>query len=455
MGSSWYAIVVISIFYLAWRAVILEVPAVEQQRQGQYHYVRAGLLSTTGQLIFMFVLYTTHLPIGSLLPLLCFSTWTVTIGLILLKSTAPRFLRRTSIIIIIATPLIVFLYNGGVRQFLGDVDRFSIMVARGLTAAKQTNTEVLRGNQNEEDRVSSTHSDYVEKNKSDTNPLPDIPTTFSQVRVSHILKAIFFFIHVFLLTHYLGTMWYFGYEEKSKLAEKSALEEDAASQIVLVISVAFSFWLAFVLLGFDTLSVSIFSGLVVIGASVALKDLLSNFISGALLLWLKSIRIGDVISINKPGVGRVVGITMRYLIVEDRNDIEYLIPYSQLASATVENWSKGKQQVRLKLNMSVAYGSPIDKVKDLMSSVCFEIPRMLNDPPPTVLITDMGESAIQLQLRFRISDPENGISNVKSDIFERLLKRFEAAHIEIPYPQREIRIRAAESSLLNANNQQT
>jgi len=162
-----------------------------------------------------------------------------------------------------------------------------------------------------------------------------------------------------------------------------------------------------------------------------------------MLLWLKSVRIGDVISMNESTVGQVMGVTMRYLIVEDRNDIEYLIPYSQLSSATIENWSKGKKQVRLKLNLSVAYGTPIEKVKDIVTSVCFEVPRVLNSPLPVLLVIDMGESAIQFQLRFRIADPENGISNVKSELYERLLKRFEDAQIEIPYPQRGVRIRTA------------
>lgn len=181
---------------------------------------------------------------------------------------------------------------------------------------------------------------------------------------------------------------------------------------------------------------------------MALKDLLSNFVSGALLLWLKSIRVGDVISIDRSRVGRVTGITIRYLIVEDRNDIEYLIPYSQLANAIVENWSKGKKQVRLKLDVGVAYDSPIEQVKDIMSSVCFEVPRVLKSPLPVPLIIGMGDSAIQFQLRFRIADPENGIRNVMSDVYERLLKRFESAEIEIPYPQHEVRIRP-----LGANNE--
>jgi small-conductance mechanosensitive channel len=171
---------------------------------------------------------------------------------------------------------------------------------------------------------------------------------------------------------------------------------------------------------------------------------LGNFVAGALLIWERTIKVGDVISIDKSRSGQVKDITMRYMIVQDRNDIEYLIPHSQLVKSTVENWTRGKKQVRLKLDIGVAYGSPLDKVKDIMSSVCFEVPRVLKSPLPNPLIMSMGDSAINFQLRFRIADPENGIRNVMSDVYERLLKRFEASNIEIPYPQREIRIRKSD-----------
>lgn len=439
MSPAWYVIVIISIAYVCWRTVALQVPQVKEQRQAGYQYVRAGIVCTALQLLFMFILYSGKLSIGPVLPVVCFASWTGTMVLILLRSSIPKLARNTALLVIIGTPLILLLYPGRVPQFLADADRFSTVVARRITAANSAGEQtagVTRHIPNAE-----APSDDLANGQSLGSALEN-PTTFSQVRVSHLLRATFFFVNVFLVMHYFGTMWYFAYQERSKLALKAALEQDAADQIVLFLSVALSLWIAFVLLGFDALSISIFSGLVLIGLSVALKDLLSNFFSGALLLWLKSVRVGDVISINKTTVGRVVGVTLRYLIVEDRNDIEYLIPYSQLASATVENWSKGKQQVRLKLDFSVAYGTPIEKVKDIVTSVCFEVPRVLNSPLPVILVTEWGESAIHFQLRFRIADPENGLSNVKSELYERLLKRFEDAQIEIPYPQREIRIRA-------------
>ena len=127
--------------------------------------------------------------------------------------------------------------------------------------------------------------------------------------------------------------------------------------------------------------------------------------------------------------------------IEDRNDISYLIPHSQLLNAVVENWTRKNRQVRLKLDIGVAYDSPIDQVKDIMRSVCFDVPRVLQKPLPNPLIMSMDDSAIHFQLRFRIKDPELGIRNVMSDVYERLLERFKQAGIEIPFPQREISVK--------------
>ena len=76
-----------------------------------------------------------------------------------------------------------------------------------------------------------------------------------------------------------------------------------------------------------------------------------------------------------------------------------------------------------------------------MRSVCFEVPRVLKHPLPVPLILSMDDSSIHFQLRFRIGDPDQGVRNVMSDVYERLLKRFKDEGIEIPYPQREIRMR--------------
>jgi small-conductance mechanosensitive channel len=160
-----------------------------------------------------------------------------------------------------------------------------------------------------------------------------------------------------------------------------------------------------------------------------------------LLLWDKSVKINDVISIGASRIGQVKDITMRYMIVEDRNDVQVLVPHSHLINATFENWTRDSKRIRLKLDIGVAFGSDLEKVKEIMRSVCYEVPRVLKHPLPVPLILSIDDSAIHFQLRFRIADPDQGVRNVMSEVYERLLHRFDEAKIEIPYPQREIRLR--------------
>ena len=84
--------------------------------------------------------------------------------------------------------------------------------------------------------------------------------------------------------------------------------------------------------------------------------LLSNYVAGMLLLWDKSVKLDDVISIGNSRTGEVKDITMRYMIIEDRNDVQFLVPHTQLINSTFENWTRTSRKVRLKLDIGVAYG---------------------------------------------------------------------------------------------------
>jgi small-conductance mechanosensitive channel len=357
----------------------------------------------------MFILYVAGKPIGTALPFVCFIIWTATLFVILDNSKLTVFVRRVSRTFLIAAPLIFVLYQGGTTKFLSDLDRFSVDVLHRTTAV-----------------VTSPDSEHARP----------------EFKVSHLLKAVFFFIQAFLVASYYGKMWHYRRVEKQRRESNAAFEQESVEKGIFILSIAISLWISFVLLGFDTLSVSIFSGFVALSASVALRDLLTNFLAGILLLWGKSVKLGDVIAIDKARVGEVKSIGLRHMEIEDRNDISYLVPHSHLLNTVVENWTKTNRQVRLKLDVGVAYDSPIEKVKDIMRSVCFDVPRVLQKPLPNPLIVSMDDSSIHFQLRFRIKDPELGIRNVMSDVYEKLLERFKKADIEIPFPQREVRMRS-------------
>lgn len=435
MKPLWNILVLGSIFYVGWRAWVDVSPNIEKHKTANLHFVNFGVFCSIAQLLFLFVLFAAKVDSGPLLPLICFSTWTFTVLLILENSTHfSSFARRASRMLIILGPIVFVLYSGGHRRFLEDVDRFSVSVLNRANATSdvsgQTNSSVV------------TPSNPSSESKSADEKTAKSPESQSpQFKLSHLLKALFFFAQAFLVTSYYGKMWVFRREDKLRRGVLKSTGMTDIDQVINLLCLAFSLWISFILMGFDTLSVSIFSGLIALGVSVALRDLLSNFVAGLLLLWDRSVRVRDVIAVDGQRSGEVKKITMRYMIVQDRNDIEYLIPHAKLLNSTVENWTRNGREVRLKIDVGVAYGSSVEKVKEIMRSVCFDVPRVLKTPLPNPLIMSLDDSSIHFQLRFKITDPENGIRNVMSEVYERLLRRFEEAGITIPYPQHEVHIK--------------
>lgn len=448
--SSWHLLVVVAIFYVAWQAFIVIPPRLEEHRKAKYHWVNGGLFCTVSLLLFMFALRVHNSTVSVLLSLATFSTWTVMVGFILSSidvarsprhgSTFSALTKRLSIVFICAAPIIVIFYDGGATGFFEDIDRYAVVANQ--QPGRQPKESMTSASSARETSANSTPaaSSHAGVDSSGSPDKATSPEPSPRWKLSHIPKGIFFFLQAFLVTSYYGTMLHYRHVDKIK-KETKAESIGAMDQVIFVLSLAFSLWIVFLLLGFDTLSISIFSGLVAIGVSVALRDLLSNYVAGMMLLWDKSVKMNDVIAIGNSRVGRIKDITMRYMVVEDRSDVEFLVPHSQLINSTFENWTRRNKKVRLKLDIGVAYDSSIEQVKDIMRSVCFEVPRVLKHPLPNPLILSMDDSAIHFQLRFRISDPEEGIRNVMSDVYERLLKRFREEGIEIPYPQREIRLR--------------
>jgi small-conductance mechanosensitive channel len=436
----WHLLVIALIYYLAYQSFIKLPPRLEEHRKAKYHYVNAGLFSTLALLLFMFALNSLHSHVTVLLRLTTFLTWTWTVVVILLYSdlsvssrhggALASIIRPLSIVFIFAAPVIIVCYHNGATGFFQDIDNFAVVLRQGSihevvaqpAAKPATNSPVA--SRALDPASEATSADGQKPGR--TWKLSDVP------------KGLFFFLQAFLVTSYYGKMLLSRYRDGTKASTQNI---GAMDQVIFVLSIAFSIWIVFLLLGFDTLSISIFSGLVAIGVSVALRDLLSNYVAGMLLLWDKSVKLNDVISLSSSRIGQVKDITMRYMIVEDRNDVQFLVPHSQLINSTFENWTRQSSRIRLKLDIGVAYGSNTEKVKEIMRSVCYEVPRVLKHPLPVPLILSMDDSAIHFQLRFRIADPDQGIRNVISDVYERLLKRFDEAGIEIPYPQREIRLR--------------
>jgi len=200
------------------------------------------------------------------------------------------------------------------------------------------------------------------------------------------------------------------------------------------------------IVGLDLTSLAVFSGALGLGIGFGLQKVVSNLISGIILLMDKSIKPGDVIALGDT-YGWVNSLGARCVSVLTRDGKEHLLPNENLITQTVENWSYSDRKVRLHIPIGVAYGSDIHLVKKLLLQALEGHPRILKDPAPRCLIMGFGDSSIDHELRCWIFDPQEGQSNLKSDIYYRIWDLFKENGVEIPFPQRDIHIKSSEGTV--------
>jgi len=192
-------------------------------------------------------------------------------------------------------------------------------------------------------------------------------------------------------------------------------------------------------LGIDLAALTVFGGALGIGLGFGLQRIAANFVSGFILVGDRSIRQGDVITIGDR-FGVVKELRARYMVVRDRDGVDTLIPNENVISAEVVNWSYSDRAVRLKLPIQISYKDNPREAMELLLRAATGHPRVLKEPPPASRVMAFEDSGILLELRFWIQDPEDGISNVRSDLHLAIWDLFHEAGITIPYPQRDIHI---------------
>lgn len=191
--------------------------------------------------------------------------------------------------------------------------------------------------------------------------------------------------------------------------------------------------------GVDLTSLTVFSGAVGVGVGFGLQKIFSNLVSGVILLLDKSLKPGDVIDLN--GVqGRIAQINARYTAVETLGGKAYLIPNESLIGNEVINLSYNDSLLFLKAEVGVSYAGDPREAMAIMERAAAGVPRVLADPPPRARLTEFADSSVNLYVGFWINDPEAGTVNVRSDVLLAIWDAFKTAGIEIPFPQREVRL---------------
>jgi small-conductance mechanosensitive channel len=208
-----------------------------------------------------------------------------------------------------------------------------------------------------------------------------------------------------------------------------------AKAVLLVVAIL----IVLPVMGIDLTVLSVFGGALGVGLGFGLQKIASNYLSGFIILLDRSIRLGDWITADNH-YGEVRRMTTRYTVVRSLSGVEAIIPNDTLITTTVLNNTYADKQLRLTVKVSVAYSSEIGPVLELLAEIAGRHPRVLADPPPNALITALGDSGIELEAGFWIEDPEKGRQNICSEISVAILTEFHTRGIEIPFPQREVRM---------------
>jgi small-conductance mechanosensitive channel len=191
--------------------------------------------------------------------------------------------------------------------------------------------------------------------------------------------------------------------------------------------------------GFDLTGLAVLSGAIGVGLGFGLQKVVSNLVSGVIILLDKSIKPGDVISLGET-FGWIEALGARYVSVVTRDGKEYLIPNEDLITGQVVNWSHSDEFVRLDLFFGTAYGDDPHLVRKLAVEAAGRVNRVLKDRPSVCHIVGFGDSSVDYILRFWIKDPTEGLTNIKGHVYLALWDIFKENDISIPFPQREVKM---------------
>ncbi len=193
--------------------------------------------------------------------------------------------------------------------------------------------------------------------------------------------------------------------------------------------------------GFNLATLAIFSGAIGLGIGLGLQGTVSNFAAGFTLLADKSIKPGDGIEIDGT-FGWVTEMKSRYVSIRTRDGTEMLIPNDQFIMNGVINWSRSDKVVRLHAPFGVSYATrDLKKVQELAQNAARTVDRVVPDKNPVCNVMEFGDNSVNFDLRFWITDPQNGLANVRSDVYLAVWEALHEAGIEIPFPQRDIYIK--------------
>jgi small-conductance mechanosensitive channel len=194
-------------------------------------------------------------------------------------------------------------------------------------------------------------------------------------------------------------------------------------------------------LGIDLTALTIFSGAIGIGLGFGLQKITSNFISGLILLFEKSLEEGDLVELTGGYQGIVKQMGARFTLIETFDSKEIMIPNEDFITNRVTNWTFTNSQGRVEILLGVSYDSDIEKARNLILEAATEHPRCSKTPVPQCFLTEFGSSSVNFTLYFWVDDVTQGRLEPKSDVMRAIWRKFKEQGVGIPFPQSDVYIK--------------
>ncbi len=206
---------------------------------------------------------------------------------------------------------------------------------------------------------------------------------------------------------------------------------------------ATAFLLALAVMGFDLTRVSVLAGALGVGIGFGLQNVVNNFISGIILLFERPIQVNDIAQVDNL-LGTVKEVGVRSTVIRTPDGAEVIVPNGEFIAKSVVNWTKSDRRRRAEIDVGVAYGTDPDRVIEILEAAARSNDEVLKEPDAFAIFTGFGDSALNFRLYVWLADVAN-LLNAPSAIRAEILRALDKAGIEIPFPQRDIRVTLAPS----------
>jgi small-conductance mechanosensitive channel len=267
-----------------------------------------------------------------------------------------------------------------------------------------------------------------------------VPVGDGRVSIMSAIQALVLLVILYWLASRLAAILSARINKLPSLNPSARLLIGKSVQVTLL---ATAILLALSSLGIPLGALAIFSGAVGLGIGFGLQKIFSNLVSGVILLLDRSIKPGDVITLDET-YGRVNSLGMRFASVITRDGMEHLIPNEEFITTKVINWSFSDHAVRIKRAIGVDYSTDVPAAMELAAEAAMSVPRVLSSPAAKCLLRGFGDNSIDLEIRFWIADPGQGVNNVSSEVLLAIWKTFTENGVNFPFPQRDIHFKGGD-----------